>query len=224
MSLSHRPSDAPLARGFPIVLVVLLVLNILPELILQMCDYGIIGLDYLRPLAYYLGAFQPDLLNGRGPVYPGHSLMMFITYGFLHTGFLHLAVNMIGLVWLGRIILSYRTSETFLVVYLMSMIGAAELFVLIAPVGGTLAGASGALFGLLGVYAVDHRILIPSKSKNRPVVQVPWLVVATITFALGDWISQRLMGTPVAWQAHSGGFITGAIIAMISPPRHAGAP
>jgi membrane associated rhomboid family serine protease len=201
--------------------VALLVLNILPELIMQMGDRGIAVPPYTRPLAYYLGAFQPDLLTSSGSVYFGQSLLMFFTYGFLHTGFVHFGINILGLIWLGPIILSYRTSETFLIVYLMSMVGAAEVFALIGSQEGGLAGASGALFGLLGVYAVDHRVLIPAKSRNSTGFQITWLILTTSTLVLGDLLSQRLFGTSVGWQAHAGGFLTGAIIALVLPPRYA---
>lgn len=224
MSLPPSLPQHPASRGFPAVLTVLLVLNIVPELLLQLSDYGIIGPDFLRPLAYHLGAFQNGLLTGPGPAYPGHNLLMFFTYGFLHTGFLHLAVNMLGLVWLGRIILSYRTTETFIIIYLMSMVGAAEVFVLIGPEGGNLAGASGALFGLLGVYAVDHKLILPRSDGEPPVVKISWLIAATVVLAVADILGQYIMGTAVAWQAHSGGFLTGALIALISPPRYAAVP
>jgi len=202
------------------VLVVLLVLTVLPELILQLSGYGLIGPPYLRQLAYFLGSLRPDLMSNTGPVYFGQTLIMFFTYGFLHTGFLHLAINMIGLVWLGRIILSYRTTETFVIVYLMSMVGAGEAFTLIGPQGGTLVGASGALFGLLGLYAVDNS-LIPLGKRQSPTVKFSWLIAATIVLAIADILSQVLMGIPAAWQAHSGGFLTGALIAAITPPRYA---
>lgn len=224
MNLHRTPLHASSPRGFPTVIVILLALNILPEVVMQMGDRGIIFSGHARPLAYYLGAFQPDLLTGTGSVYFGQSLLMFFTYGFLHTGLWHLAINMLGLVWLGRIILTYRTSETFVIVYLMSMVGAAEVFALIGSQTESLAGASGALFGLLGVYAVDHRVLIPAKSRNSTTFQITWLVLTTVILALGDLLSQRLLGTPVGWQAHAGGFLTGAIIALVLPPRYAGVP
>lgn len=205
------------------MLVVLLILMILPELILQLADFGLIGPPYLRPLTYFLGALQPDLLSNTGPVYFAQNMIMFFTYSFLHTGFLHLAINMIGLVWLGRIILSYRTTETFVIVYLMSMVGAGEAFVLIGPQGGTLVGASGALFGLLGLYGVDNGV-IPLSGKQGSAVKLSWLIGATVALAVADVLSQLLMGIPAAWQAHAGGFFTGAVIAMISPPRYATAP
>ncbi len=216
--MSRQPSS--LHPVFPGVLILLTVANILPELILQMADRGMMGPPYLRPLVYRLAAFQPDLTSGIGPIFPGQTLLMFFTYSFVHTGILHLAVNMIGLVWLGRVILSYRTTGTFVIFYLMSMVGAAELFALIGPAHGAVAGASGALFGLLGVYVVDSGLLAARSVTPQLLPQTLRLMLATLFLALSDVLSQPLMGSAVAWQAHSGGFLTGAFAALLAPPRY----
>lgn len=217
LSASDDHSRRP--PGLPWPLLVLLVLNILPELAFQLADRGVLLPVWLRPLAYALGSFQPDLLAGPGPVFGGQSLSMFLSYGFLHTGAWHLLVNMLALVWLGRVILSYRSTETFLTLYVMSMIGAAEVFALIST-GGPVVGASGALFGLFGVYAVDQGLFAPQGSSSRQVLpQIGRLALATGVLVLSDVASQVLLGSPVAWQAHAGGFLTGAVLALLSPPR-----
>lgn len=201
-------------------LAVLLALNILPEMIFQLSDRGAFGLPVLlRPLAYTLGAFRSDLMEGIGPVFPGQTLTIFFTYGFLHIGLWHLAVNMLGLVWLGRLILSYRSPETFVTFYLMSMVGAAECVALIQP-GGIVVGASGALFGLFGIYAMDQGLFAPRAGGSHPVLaQIARLALATLAVVMSDAVSQILLGSPVAWQAHAGGFVTGALLAQFAPPQ-----
>ena len=221
--MTVTPSPPPSARPvLHLALIVLLALNILPELLFQLSDRGLAGLPVLlRPLAYALGAFRPDLMSGIGPIFPGQSLTIFFTYGFLHIGLWHLAANMLGLVWLGRLILSYRTPETFVTFYLMSMIGAAECVALIQS-GGAVVGASGALFGLFGVYAMDQGLFAPRGGQSHPVLaQLARLALATLALVLSDVGSQILLGSPVAWQAHAGGFVTGALVAYFAPPRHA---
>lgn len=217
-----KPLAARPATGLPLVLVVLLVANILPELILQLADYGMIPFAGLRAWCFAYGSFQPDLLSGPGPLFNIQPVTMFLTYGFLHTGLSHLVINMLGLVWLGRLILSYRTPETFLMFYLMSMIGAAELFSLIGGLpGGATVGASGALFGLFGVYAIDVGFFASSNPPEEEAgLQFFRLSLATVVLALSDMGSQTLMGSPTAWQAHAGGFLTGAIMALLLPPRY----
>lgn len=207
--------------GLPLVLALLLGANILPELVLQLADRGILLVTGLRWVSFAFGAFQPDLLTGPGPAFGLQPLTMFVTYGFLHTGFSHLLINMMGLIWLGRLILAYRTSETFVIFYLMSMIGAAELFALIGSSGATVVGASGALFGLLGVYVTDAGFFASAKPREEePGLQFFRLSVATVAIALSDMASQSVIGGPTAWQAHAGGFLTGAVCALVLPPRY----
>lgn len=203
----------------PTVLIVLLVANIVPELILQLTDRGVAGPVWLRALVYRLATFQRDLVNSDAVVFPGQTLLMFFTYGFVHTGLWHLLVNMLGLVWLGRLILAYRTTGTFVIFYLMAMVGAAEVFALIGPPQGAIAGASGALFGLLGVYVVDNGLLADRRAATPPWQQIMHVMLAALVLALTDMLGQSIMGSPVAWQAHMGGFVTGALIALAVPPR-----
>lgn len=221
----EQPPPAPLPRadGGHWVLVLLLALTLLPELILQLADAGLLGPRFLRPLTYMLGSFQPDLHAGQGPFFPFQTLTMFFTYGFLHTGPLHLAINAVGLWWLGRWILVKRRPGTFVLLYLMSMIGAAEVFALLGPAGGTMVGASGALFGLFGVYAADAGFFTPQSLEGKPApLPVGRLVTATLALVVLDVLSQVILDSPVAWQAHAGGFLTGAVLALITPPRGKG--
>jgi membrane associated rhomboid family serine protease len=198
----------------------LLVTNVALELLLQLADHGVAGPVWLRPLVYRLATFQRDLAGTGGPLFPGQTLLMFFTYGFVHTGLLHLTVNMIGLVWLGRLILAYRTTGTFVIFYLMAMVGAAEVFALIGPEQGAIAGASGALFGLLGVYVADSGLLTDQRATPQLWLQIMRLILATLILALSDMLSQQIMGSTVAWQAHAGGFFTGALVALAAPPRY----
>lgn len=207
--------------GLPLVIVVLLVLNILPELVLQVSDQGGLGPPgLLRSLTYLFGSFQPDLISQKGELYPGHTLLMFLSYSVLHTGHFHLAINMIGLVWLGRMVLERRSTETFISLYILSAIGAAEAFVLIGPEGGSMVGASGALFGLLGAYLVDSGLMMPRNAPNPPLrARVLRVLLITLGLILSDLSSRALLGTPVAWEAHTGGFLTGAFMALAAPAR-----
>jgi len=216
--MSKSLSDArPLLPG---ALILLVIANIVPEVLLQLADHGLVGPVWLRPLVYRLAAFQRDLISMGGPVFPGQTLLIFFTYGFVHTGILHLVVNMVGLVWLGRLLLAYRTTGTFVILYLTSMVGAAEMFALIGPPMGNITGASGAIFGLLGVYAIDHKFL-PMQGITQPIwLQVVGIVLATAVITFADVTSQLIIDSSVAWQAHSGGFFTGALMALATPPRY----
>ena len=74
-----------------------------------------------------------------------------ITYGFLHIGVLHIVFNMMALSQVGPVLEREVGSARFLSVYLLSLIGGGALDVLVrGPVIMVIAGASGALFGLIG--------------------------------------------------------------------------
>ena len=228
MSPPPPPGKIPFASGpsvtprsvLPWPVLLLVVLNMLPEVVFVLSDRGLAGLPFfLRQLAYAAGAFRPDLLTGSGPFFPGHSVSMFLTYGILHTGPGHLIANMLGLVWLGRLILSYRTSETFLTLYIMATIGAAEAFALFGDGADSVVGASGALFGLFGVYAMDQG-MFTTRAGSAARQVLARLVLATGLVVLSDILGQTLLGSQVAWQAHAGGFLTGALFAWLSPPRY----
>ena len=221
-------APSPAARsplGLPWVLIALLVANVLPELLFQLAEQGLIDARSLRVWAFAYGAFQPDVLTGPGPLFPSQPVAMFFTYGFLHTSLSHLVLNMVGLVWLGQRILEYRTGETFVIFYLMAMIGAAELFALIGTGLSPTVGASGALFGLFGVYAMDAGFFASSRpTAEENGLRFFRLSLATVVLALVDMGSQALLGTATAWQAHAGGFLTGAVCALVFPPRYRSAP
>ena len=220
------PSGAPSHRsllGQPLVLVLLLAANVLPELVFLLAEAGLIPAPGLRFRAFAYGAFQPDVMAPPGPLFALQPGTMFLSYGFLHTGPTHLAVNMLGLLWLGRRLLAHRTGEAFVTFYILSLIGAAELFALLGPGLSPTVGASGALFGLLGVLAVDTGIFASAEpSAEEPGLQFFRLSLATVALALVDLASQALFGTATAWQAHSGGFLTGAVAALIFRPRFRG--
>lgn len=220
MTLRRPLPPTKASTGLPVVLMVLCVLTALPELILQLADRGIVFDPRLRSQAFALGSFQSLSSVGAGPAFGLQPLTMFLTYGFLHTGLTHLLMNMVGLVWLGRLILSYRTAETFVVFYLLAMVGAAQLFVLIGPEGASTVGASGALFGLLGIYVTDSGLFASATPHaEEGGVQFVRLSVATVVLGFADLATQSLTGSPAAWQAHAGGFLTGAVIALLAPPR-----
>ena len=86
----------------PAVLWALLALCTLPELVLLGADHGLWGSTRWRGLAYGWGGFWPGLLRGWIPNYPGQRWGMFLSYGVLHAGPLHLVTNMVTLVSLGR--------------------------------------------------------------------------------------------------------------------------
>lgn len=76
------------------------------EAILSLGDLGVWGVPRFRQAVYEYGGFWAGLLGDWKPNYPLQPWLMFLTYGFLHSGPLHLAVNMVTLYSLGRPVLN----------------------------------------------------------------------------------------------------------------------
>jgi membrane associated rhomboid family serine protease len=79
-----------------------------------------------------------------------------VTYMFLHTGFLHLLFNILGLYWFGQLFLYHFEGDKLLSVYLLGGLTGALLYVFaynISPafdsVAGLLLGASASIFAVL---------------------------------------------------------------------------
>jgi membrane associated rhomboid family serine protease len=84
-----------------------------------------------------------------------------VTYMFLHTGFLHLLFNILGLYWFGRLFLYHFEGDKLLSVYLLGGLSGAAVFVAaynIFPVfnaaNSIMLGASASVFAILMAIAV----------------------------------------------------------------------
>jgi rhomboid protease GluP len=75
-----------------------------------------------------------------------------VTAMFLHVGLLHLAFNSFGLYLFGSLIEGVLGSARFIAIYLVTGVCAAAASFAFSPAGTAAAGASGAVFGLLGAW------------------------------------------------------------------------
>lgn len=120
---------------------------------------------------------------------------------FVHGGFIHLALNMLALWMLGQSLEPMLGRARFLALYLISGLGGSVAVAVIAP-GTSTVGASGAIFGLMAA------LLIIGRHIGANVTGL--LVILGINLVYGFVFSQN-----IAWQAHLGGLIIGALIAFI---------
>ena len=97
---------------------------LVPELALSLADLA--GASLWRALATgYLG-FWPGLLGDWRPNYPGQAGAMFVTYGFLHAGPVHFAVNMMSLISLGSAVEESVGPRGFWRIYGAALVGEAS--------------------------------------------------------------------------------------------------
>lgn len=129
-----------------------------------------------------------------------------ITCSFLHIGIIHLVVNMYSLSIIGSQIENYFGKTKFLFIYLFSSITASLMSLLLSDTSVISAGASGAIFGLLGAllyFGYHYRLYLGSviKSQIIPII----LLNLFIGFAISG----------IDNFAHIGGLIGGVFLAMI---------
>lgn len=125
-----------------------------------------------------------------------------ITALFVHspTFIPHILLNMYSLWVIGPILERMLGRIRFLALYLLSGLGGSVGVLLLAP-GTPVVGASGAIFGLLGAFFVIQRKL------GGNTLQV--LIVIGLNLVAGFVVPG------VAWQAHVGGLVVGAAVALV---------
>lgn len=121
-----------------------------------------------------------------------------VTSAFLHsTNIMHIAFNMYALWILGNALESAFGRVRFLAVYLVSAFAGSVGVLLLSPIDTVVVGASGAVFGLFGA------LFVVQKQRGGDLRQI--LVLLAINAAIGFVIPN------IAWQAHLGGLIAGAL-------------
>ncbi|MEV4736886.1 MULTISPECIES: rhomboid family intramembrane serine protease [unclassified Microbacterium] len=186
-----RPAMGTARSGKPVVTYALLLVT------------SIIGLLQMVP---GLGdAITAQLLFAPRYLYPDLFLLPFepwrmLTAVFAHGGFIHLGLNMLALWMLGQSLEPMLGRVRFLSLYLISGLGGSVAVALLDP-GTATVGASGAIFGLMAA------LLIIGRHIGANVTGI--LVILGINFIFGFFVPG------IAWQAHLGGAVVGAVVALI---------
>lgn len=187
----------------------------------------IFGLQLATPDQGYIAEFAaiPSELFGMGggvlrkpgAFYAVPEPLTLITYQFLHGSWLHLIGNMLFLWVFGDNIEDAMGHVRFLVFYLLCGIAGALAHAFMTPSSSVpLIGASGAVAGVITAYLILH-----------PRVRV-WVLAfrfiplrISAAWALGAWIATQFVmlfipdETPVAWWAHIGGILAGALLVVV---------
>lgn len=162
--------------------------------------------------------FQPDWAALAG--YPQTMGWPFLTYMFLHGGWMHVIMNMWMLWIFGDNIEDVTGHGKFVLFYVLCGLAAVTLHMTFeqnspAPI----VGASGAVAGVMGAYIVLYphgRVLT-----LVPIIIYPLIVRVPAMLFLGVWFAVQLLSGlysqvheahGVAWWAHVGGFIAGIVL------------
>lgn len=207
----------PLKAGAPGFLWGLVGLMAAIELALTLSDAGCLGATDWRWSAFTVAAFWQPIFSGAvEPFYPGQKLVMLISYAFLHGGILHLTMNGIVLLSLGKLAAFRIGAAKTLLVLLLSAVGGALAFGLLSTSNGPMIGASGAVFGLLGLWqAWDYQFRKRNGLSLRPVLTtIMGLIAANILLF-------AVFSGGLAWEAHLGGWLVGWLAAPVLSGRAA---
>jgi membrane associated rhomboid family serine protease len=148
-----------------------------------------------------------DTLFYRGELYgPAihvqHQYYRLLTAGFLHLNVLHIASNMYVLYVLGIILEPAIGSRRFALIYFVSLL-AGSFGALVATPHGTTVGASGAVFGIAGAFAVELR----ARGVNPLTSGIGIFIILNLV------LSFTLSGISIG--GHIGGLLAGALCAVI---------
>lgn len=214
--------DVP-ARSVPWVVVGLLLLNTAVFLYTLALPSDVAGafLDRwgLVPREFLRGVALPAATQQVGWLTP-------LTSMFLHGGLLHLTGNLLYLWIFGVAVEGLLGHMRFVLFYLACGLAAAAVHIASDPTSylPTL-GASGAISGLLGAYAVAYpnarlRLLWPRVRVPAVLFLLCWIALQV---ASGVQNHQSGGRAAVAWWAHVGGFVAGAILVRsmwVAKPTH----
>jgi len=173
-----------------------------------------------------------------------HEPYRLLTHMFLHGGIMHLFGNMLYLWIFGDNVEDFFGHGRFLLLYLMWGLAASAVHLLVTAIEFGLTGdprllsiqavgASGAISGVLGAYAVlypNARVLVFSFIIILGFFELPawmflgfWfiyqLIYGSLDLAVAAITGIPVLSSGVAYWAHIGGFIAGALTAMYAKAR-----
>lgn len=188
----------------PGVISTILIIIIGIEGLLFAADLGVFGSRTWRLVAFQFGAFWPGLLGEWQPHFAGQPITMFITYTFLHGGIGHLLGNAVSLWSLGPVICRRTGQRGFVAIFILTSLGGAMCYAVLSGENTPMVGASGAIFGLAGVWLRwQWRERSGEIGDNMRILAVIGLLIG-LNVALYVWY-----GGALAWQTHLGGYMVG---------------
>lgn len=165
---------------------------------------------------------QGGLFSGSvGPIGENHLINGFFvaagewwrvfTSAFFHLGPIHLAFNMYVLYLYGSIVERMYGRLEYAAIYLLCAAGGSVLTILVDPTQFA-AGASGAIFGIIGLlFAVSRRHHAVLGREAR-----------TVMAGIGSYLVFLLLFTflvpNISWTGHLGGMLVGAALGFLLPP------
>ncbi|WP_439533392.1 rhomboid family intramembrane serine protease [Polymorphobacter sp.] len=180
------------------------------------------GPGFADAVAYNFGLVPRRVswaLSGEAPV--GYLFPAAVTHIFLHAGWIHLALNMVFLAWVGRYVEWVAGRWGLLLIFLLGGLIGGAVQVLAAPASLIpVVGASGSISAVFGAYAM---MFANSRVSARRVagIRISGEVLTALWYA-ASWIGLQLLvgyafaadgGPHIASGTHIGGFLAGLLLA-----------
>jgi membrane associated rhomboid family serine protease len=216
-----RGDDAPPGlrpdRGWPISATIALIVANVAIFLFQLVALNVWGLQWIRP--------PTDASPGFGPVdavtYYGHfstekvifgiEFWRFITFQFLHGGWMHLIFNMFGLFMFGRLVEDQLGPKKFLAFYLVCGIFGGLLYLLLNFLGGVLR------LGLPLVLAGDPATPLVGASAG-----VFGIVIACAYISPNTVVQLIFPPIPMKMKTFAYGFVALALVMLLIGSNNAG--
>lgn len=163
---------------------------------------------------------------GSDLVYPNmfEALLTLVSTALLHGDWFHVIVNTLMLVQFGiPVARALGTDVTgagaWMLLFVTSVIAGSVAYLAIQDAGaGAAVGASG---GVSGLFAAAF-LLDPFTGRRRKLWDRNFLVLTGVFIAINVllvYAGPMLLGMGIAWEAHAGGYVAGALIMSILPLR-----
>ena len=182
-------------------------LMLMLEGLAQLSDRGWFGVLDLRGLMISYGAFW-DFLFPPGAVhqalFPGQSYSMLLTHAFLHAGTIHVLMNAVIFIALGKTLAVYFGLRLVMLTMLLGAVSSGVAFGLLESTAAPMVGASGVVFAFIGLWLQASRSEL--KRLGRPGRSTASVIMSLIVIHV---LLHVFMSGQIAWQAHLGGFVAG---------------
>ena len=157
---------------------------------------------------------QPGQVLKTGALIPssvaGGEAWRLVSSIFLHSGFVHLALNMLSLYFLGSFVEGAFGRGRFLALYLLSGLSGGIAYLYFGAFNGAAVGASGAIFGLLGG-VLGYSMRRGTFSWQNPLIR-QLLILLAINLYIGFSVPN------ISNTAHLGGLVGGLAFGWLVAP------
>jgi membrane associated rhomboid family serine protease len=161
-------------------------------------EFGLTAKLWERGGSLFLGPVNGSEMVGVG----AGEWYRIVTSGFLHFGAFHIAFNMYALWILGQALEGFGGRVKFGAVYAVGLLGGSLGALLLSPQGLT-AGASGAIYGLMGA------VFLAQRAQGIPFRDSPLLIILIINLVLTFGVASISVG------GHLGGLVFGGVAGYV---------